>query len=65
MTGNEKTDSAAKAALQKYVSECLISSTVAHRYISQYVGDLWQSGTMPNNKRHTTNPLIGEQSSAY
>ena len=39
---NERADSAAKAALQKVVSECLISYTDAYQYISQYVRDLWQ-----------------------
>ena len=71
--GNERADSAAKAALQKDVSECLISYTDAeghYQYISQYVRDLWQSEwdrlTAVNNKLHATKPLIGEQiSSAY
>ena len=65
--GNERADSAAKAALQKDVSECLISYTDAYQYISQYVRDLWQSewDTTVNNKLHATKPLIGEQSSAY
>ena len=65
--GNERADSAAKAALQKDVSECLISYTDAYQYISQYVRDLWQSewDTAVNNKLHATKPLIGEQPSAY
>ena len=65
--GNERADSAAKAALQKHVSDCLISYTDAYQYISQYVRDLWQSewDTTLNNKLHATKPLIGEQSSAY
>ena len=41
--GNERADFAAKAALQKGVSDCLISYTDAYQYISQYVRDLWQS----------------------
>ena len=41
--GNERADSAVKAALQKDVSDCLISDTDAYQYISQYVRDLWQS----------------------
>ena len=40
ISGNERADSAAKAALLKYVSECLISYTDAFKYISQYVRDL-------------------------
>ena len=65
--GNERADSAAKAALQKDVSECLISYTDAYQYISQYVRDLWQSewDTAVNNKLHATKPFIGEQPSAY
>ena len=33
ITGNERADSAAKAAIQKYVSECLIPYTDAYQYI--------------------------------
>ena len=64
---NERADSAAKSALQKDVSDCLISYTDAYQYISQYVRDLWQSewDTAVNNKLHATKPLIGEQPSAY
>ena len=40
--GNERADSAAKAALQKDVSNCLISYTDTYKYISQYVRDMWQ-----------------------
>ena len=67
ISGNERADSAAKAALQKDVSDCLISYTDAYQYISQYVRDLWQSewDTAFNNKLHATKPLIGEQPSAY
>ena len=67
ISGNERADSAAKAALQKVVSECLISYTDASQYISQYVRDLWQRkwDTAVNNKLHATKPLIGEQLSAY
>ena len=43
ISGNERADSAAIAALQKDVSNCLISYTDAYQYISQYVRDLWQS----------------------
>ena len=39
ISGNERADSAAKAALQKDVSDCLISYTDAYQYISQYVRD--------------------------
>ena len=67
ISGNERADSAAKAALQKDVSDCLISYTDAYQYISQYVRDLWQieCDTAVNNKQHATKPLIGEQPSAY
>ena len=67
ISGNERADSAAKAALQKEVSDCLISYTDAYQYISQYVRDLWQSewNTADNNKLHATKPLLGEQPSAY
>ena len=65
--GNERADSAAKAALQKDVTECLISYTDAYQYISQYVRVLWQRewDTAVNNKLHATKPLIGEQPPAY
>ena len=64
ISGNERADSAAKAALQKYVSNCLISYTDTYQYISQYVRDMWQRewDTAVNNKLHL---LIGEQLSAY
>ena len=42
ISGNERADSAAKAALQLDVSDGLISYTDAYQYISQYVRDLWQ-----------------------
>ena len=56
ISGNEHADSAAKAALQKDVSNGLISYTDA----CQYVRDLWQSewDTAVNNKLHATIPLI-------
>ena len=67
ISGNERANSAAKAALQKDVSDCLILYTDAYQYISQYVCDLWQIEweTAVNNKLHVTKPLIGEQPSAY
>ena len=40
ISGNERADSSAKAALQKDVFECLISYTDAYQYICQYVRDL-------------------------
>ena len=40
ISGNERADSAAKAALQKDVSNRLISCIDAYQYISQYVRDL-------------------------
>ena len=67
ITGNQIVDSAAKAALQKCVSQCLIAYTDVYQYISQYVRDLWPSewDTVVNNMLHATKPLIGEQPSAY
>ena len=67
ISGNERADYVAKSAIQKNVSECLISYTDTYQYISQYVRDLWQSkwDTAVNNKLHSTKPLIGEQPSAY
>ena len=63
---NERADYAAKAALQKDVSNCLISYIDTYQYISQYVRDMWQRewDTDVNNKLHATKPLI-EQPSAY
>ena len=60
IAGNERADSAAKAALQKDVSQCLISYTDPYQYISQYVRDLWHNewDTAVNNKLHATKPLI-------
>ena len=67
ISGNERADSAAKAALQKDVSECFISYTDAYQYIHKYVRNLWQSewDTAVNNKLHATKTLIGEQPSDY
>ena len=52
ISGNECADFAAKAALQKDVSDCLISYTNAF----QYVRDVWQSEwhTAVNYKLHAT-----------
>ena len=41
ISGNQRADSAANVALQKDISDCLISYTDAYQYISQYVRDLW------------------------
>ena len=56
ISGNKRADS----ALQKDVSDCLISYTDAYQYISQYIRDLWQIewDTAVNNKLHATKPLI-------
>ena len=62
ISGNKRADSAAKAALQKDVSNCLISYTDTYQYISQYVRE-WDPTV--NNKLHATKPLIGEQPSTY
>ena len=63
--GNEHVNPAAKAALQKDASDCLISYTDAYQQIGQYVRNLWQSEgeTAINNRFHATNPLIEEQPS--
>ena len=67
ISGNERADSAAKAALQKDVSNCLISYTDTYQYISQYVRDMLQCewDNAVNNKLHATKPLIREEPSAY
>ena len=67
ISGKKRADSAAKAALQKDVSNCLILYTDTYQYISQYVRDMWQREwhMAVNNKLHATKPLIGEQPSAY
>ena len=59
ISGNERADSAAKDALQKDVSNCLISYIDTYQYISQYVRDMWQRewDTAVNNKLHATKPL--------
>ena len=57
ISGNERAESAAKAALQKDVSNCLISYTDTYQFISQYVRE-WD--TAVNNKLHATKPLIIE-----
>ena len=67
ISGNKRADSAAKAALLNYVSNCLISHTDTYQYISQYVRDMWQRewDMAVNNKLHATKPLIGKQPSTY
>ena len=67
ISGNERADSAAKAALQKDVSNCLSSYNDSYQYISQYICDMWQRewDMAVNNKLHATKPLIGEQPSVY
>ena len=54
ISGNERADSAAKAALQKDVSNCLISYTDTY----QYIHDMWHRewDTAVNNKLHATRP---------
>ena len=56
---NKRADSAAKATLQRHVSNCLISYTDAYQCISQYVRDMWQRewDTAVDNKLHATKPL--------
>ena len=67
IVGNEKTDYAANASLEKVVYECLISYTDAYQYISQYKRDSWQreSDTGVNNKLHTTKPLTSSFKLGY
>ena len=64
--GNERADKAAKEALSKDVTECLVSYTDARQYISEHVKKLWQTewDLAVNNKLHAIKPLIGEQPSA-
>ena len=42
ISGNEQADAAAKAALEKEISECLLPYSDSRQYIGQYVRDLWQ-----------------------
>ena len=64
--GNERADKAAKEALSKDVTECLVSYTDARQYISEHVKILWQTewDLAVINKFHAIKPLIGEQPSA-
>ena len=41
--GNERADKAAKEALSKDVTECLVSYTDARQYISEHVKKQWQT----------------------
>ena len=63
---NERADKAAKEALSKDVTECLVSYTDARQYISEHVKKFWQTewDLDVNNKLHAVKPLIGEQPSA-
>ena len=56
--GNERADKAAKEALSKDVTECLVSYTDARQYISEHVKKLWQTewDLAVNNKLHAINP---------
>ena len=66
ISGNERADSATKAALQKDVSEFLISYTDAYQYISHYIHNLRQREcNTAVNRLHAIKPLIGEQPSTY
>ena len=67
ITGNEKADAAAKAALEKEVSECLLPYSDSRQYIGQYVRDLWQRewDMAVHNKLHAIKPTIGGQSFTY
>ena len=67
ITGNEKADAAAKAALEKEVFECLLPYSDSRQYIGQYVRDLWQRewDMAVHNKLHAIKPTIGGQSFTY
>ena len=67
ITGNEKADAAAKAALEKEFSECLLPYSDSRQYIGQYMRDLWQRewDLAVHNKLHAINPTIGGQSFTY
>ena len=54
ISGNERADSAAKAALQKDVSNCLISYTDTYQYISQYVRNMYAICVKANGTRLLT-----------
>ena len=54
ISGNKHADSAAKATLQKDVSNCLISHTDTYQYISQYVRDMWRREWDVNGTRLLT-----------
>ena len=64
--GNERADKAAKEALSKDVTECLVSYTDARQYIGEHVKKQWQTewDLAVNSKLHAIKPLIGEQPSA-
>ena len=67
ISGNEQADAAAKAALEKEVSECLLPYSDSCQYIGQYVHDLWQRewDLAVHNKLHAIKPTIGGQSFTY
>ena len=67
ISGNEKADAAAKAALEKEISECLLPCSDSRQYIGQYVRDLWQRewDLAVHNKLHAMKPTIGGQSATY
>ena len=67
ISGNEKADAAAKAALEKEISECLLPYSDSRQYIGQYVRHLWQRewDLAVHNKLHAIKPTIGGQSITY
>ena len=58
---------AAKAALEKEASECLLPYSDSRQYIGQYMRDLWQRewDLAVLNKLHAIKPTIGGQSFTY
>ena len=60
ISGNEKADAAAKAALEKEISECLLPYSDSRQYIGQYMRDLWQRewDLAVHNKLHAIKPTI-------
>ena len=61
ISGNEKADAAAKAALEKEISEYILPYSDSRQYIGQYVRYLWQRewDLAVHNKLHAIQPIFG------